>query len=114
MRHPALQTLAKSWELIQERRPERLFLTHFGPADGVEEHFAELRDRLEEWSVTVQDSLKNGQGDDVLRAARFEEQVTTKLKRSLTDREVKCYVKGGTVELSWYGLAHYFRKSNSS
>jgi glyoxylase-like metal-dependent hydrolase (beta-lactamase superfamily II) len=109
-----LETLAKSWEMIQERRPERLFLTHFGHADGVKGHFAELRDRLEEWSVTVEDSLKNGQGDDVQRAARFEEQVTAKLKRSLTDREVKCYVKGGAVELSWYGLARYFRKRGSS
>jgi glyoxylase-like metal-dependent hydrolase (beta-lactamase superfamily II) len=109
-----LEILARSWELIQERQPERLFLTHFGPADGVKGHFAELRDRMEEWSDTVEDSLKNGQGDDVQRAARFEEQVTMKLKRSLTDREVKCYVKGGAVELSWYGLARYFRKRSAS
>jgi glyoxylase-like metal-dependent hydrolase (beta-lactamase superfamily II) len=109
-----LEILAKSWELIQERLPERLFLTHFGPADGVKEHFAELRDRLEEWSVTVEDSLKNGQGDDAQRAARFEEEVTTKLERSLSDREVKSYVKGGAVELSWYGLARYWRKRSTS
>ncbi|HEX9135586.1 MAG TPA: MBL fold metallo-hydrolase [Nitrospirota bacterium] len=109
-----LETLARSWELIQERRPERLFLTHFGPADSVKGHFAELRDRLEEWSVAVEDSLKNGQGDDAQHAARFEEQVTTKLKRSLTDRMVKCYIKGGAVELSWYGLARYWRKRATS
>ncbi|MFI5247836.1 MAG: MBL fold metallo-hydrolase, partial [Nitrospirales bacterium] len=109
-----LEILARSWEMIQERRPERLFLTHFGFADGIKGHFAELRERMEEWSDTVEDSLKNGQGDDDERAAQFEEQVTTKLKRSLTDREVKCYVKGGAVELSWYGLARYFRKRNPS
>ncbi|MBZ5534754.1 MAG: MBL fold metallo-hydrolase [Acidobacteriia bacterium] len=109
-----LEILEKSWELIQERQPERLFLTHFGPADGVKQHFAELRDRMEEWSITVEDSLKNGQGDDVQRAARFEEQVTTSLKRSLPDREIKCYVKGGAVELSWYGLARYWRKRHRS
>lgn len=108
-----LETLARSWESIQERRPERLFLTHFGPADGVSEHLLELRGRLDEWSVTVRESLGNGE-DDTQRAARFTQEVTTKLKRSLSDREVKCYVKGGAVELSWYGLARYWRKRGTS
>lgn len=108
-----LETLARSWELIQERRPERFFLTHFGPADGVSEHLAELRERLDEWSVTVRESLGNGE-DDTQRAAHFTQEVTTKLKRSLSDREVKCYVKGGAVELSWYGLARYWRKRGTS
>ena len=100
---------AKSWELIQERRPERLFLTHFGPADGVSEHLARLREGLEEWSVAVRDSLKNGQ-DDAERAKQFAQHVTTKLKRHLSEQDANCYARGAALELCWYGLARYWRK----
>ncbi len=108
-----LEGWAKSWEQIQVRRPDRLFLTHFGPADQVREHLAELRERLEEWSVAVRESLKNGQ-DDAQRAAQFAEHVTTKLKGYLSERDANRYVKGAAVELCWYGLARYWRKRGAN
>jgi len=103
------QSWAKSWELIQARRPERLFLTHFGAADRVGEHLAELRERLEEWSVAVRDSLKDGE-DDAQRAAEFAQQVTSKLMRQLSENDAKRYARGAGLELCWYGLARYWRK----
>ncbi len=104
-----LEGWAKSWEKIQERRPERLFLTHFGAADHVGEHLEELRERLEEWSVAVRDSLKDGQ-DDARCAAQFAQRVTEKLKQRLSERDANLYVRGAAVELCWYGLARYWRK----
>ncbi len=104
-----LESWAKSWELIRARQPERLFLTHFGAADHVTEHLEELRERLEEWSVAVRKSLKNG-ARDADRAEQFVEQITTKLRRHLSEQDAERYVKGAEVELSWYGLARYWRK----
>jgi glyoxylase-like metal-dependent hydrolase (beta-lactamase superfamily II) len=104
---------AKSWELIQERQPERIFLTHFGPADHVSEHLARLREGLEEWSVAVRESLKDGQ-TDAERAAQFTQKVTTELKRHMPDQDVNRYVRGGAVDLCWSGLARYWRKRNSA
>jgi glyoxylase-like metal-dependent hydrolase (beta-lactamase superfamily II) len=104
-----LEAWTQSWQQIRERRPERLFLTHFGAANRVSEHLEELRERLEEWSVAVRDSLKNGQ-DDAQRSAQFVQQVTTKLKCYLSERDANCYVKGAAVDLCWYGLARYWRK----
>ena len=104
-----LESWAKSWEQIQARRPERLFLTHFGPAEGVGEHLAELRERLEEWSVAVRESLKDG-ANDAERAAQFAQQVTTKLKRHLSEQDANRYAKGAALDLCWYGLARYWRK----
>ena len=72
-RRPPISTpesWAKSWELIRTRQPERLFLTHFGAADRVGEHLEELRERLEEWSVAVRESLKDGESD-AQRATQF-------------------------------------------
>lgn len=108
-----LEAWAESWEQIQARRPERLFLTHFGPADRVSEHLTELRERLEEWSVAVRESLKDGQ-DDATCAAQFAQQVATKLMRHLPEHDAKRYVRGAAVELCWYGLARYWRKRSSN
>jgi glyoxylase-like metal-dependent hydrolase (beta-lactamase superfamily II) len=104
-----LEAFAQSWQKIRERQPERIFLTHFGPAGRVHEHLEELRDRLEEWSVAVRESLKDGESD-AERAAQFTQQVTAKLKQQLSEREASRYVRGAAVDLCWYGLARYWRK----
>lgn len=103
------ESWAKSWELIRARQPERLFLTHFGAADRVGEHLEELRERLEEWSVAVRASLTDGESD-AQRATQFAEQITTKLKRHLSEEDAIRYAKGAALELCWYGLARYWRK----
>jgi glyoxylase-like metal-dependent hydrolase (beta-lactamase superfamily II) len=104
-----LEAFAQSWQKIRAWQPERIFLTHFGIAERVDEHLEELRQRLEEWSVAVHESLQNG-GSDEERAAQFKQQVTAKLKQQLSDRDAQRYVSGAAVDLCWYGLARYWRK----
>jgi glyoxylase-like metal-dependent hydrolase (beta-lactamase superfamily II) len=104
---------AKSWELIQERRPERLFLTHFGVADHISRHLEELREGLEEWSNAVRESLSDGQ-TDAERAAQFTQQVTTKLKRQMSEEDADRYARGGALDLCWSGLARYWRKRSAN
>ncbi|MBA2384324.1 MAG: MBL fold metallo-hydrolase [Actinobacteria bacterium] len=41
-------------EQIERRTPERLALTHFGPAEDVSRHLAELRARLAKWSERIE------------------------------------------------------------
>ncbi len=108
-----LESWARSWELIQARRPERLFLTHFGAADRIGEHLAELRERLEEWSAAVRESLKSGE-NDAERAAQFAQQVTENLKRRISERDAHRYAKGAALQLCWYGLARYWRKRGAA
>ena len=108
-----LEAFAQSWQKIREWQPERIFLTHFGVAEHVDEHLEELRQRLEEWSVAVHESLKNG-GSDEERAARFTEQVAAKLRKQLSEREAQGYIRGAAVDLCWYGLARYWRKREAA
>jgi len=103
---------AKSWELIRERQPERLFLTHFGVADHISEHLEELRQRLEEWSVAVRESLDDGQ-TDAERAKQFTQQVTAKLKRHMSAQDAERYARGAALDFCWSGLARYWRKRSS-
>jgi hypothetical protein len=44
-----LDAWLSSLDELERRRPERLALIHFGVADDVERHLAELRSRLHEW-----------------------------------------------------------------
>jgi glyoxylase-like metal-dependent hydrolase (beta-lactamase superfamily II) len=104
-----LEAFSRSWQKIREWGPERIFLTHFGPADLVHEHLEELRERLEEWSDAVRESLKEGESD-AERAAQFTQQVTAKLKQQLSERDANRYVRGAAIDLCWYGLARYWRK----
>jgi glyoxylase-like metal-dependent hydrolase (beta-lactamase superfamily II) len=108
-----LESWAESWRRIREQKPERFFLTHFGAADHPNEHLEELRERMEEWSVAVRDSLRDG-ADDAQHASQFAQQVTAKLKRRLSEKDAERYAKGAALELCWYGLARYWRKRGSN
>ncbi|MBV9887564.1 MAG: MBL fold metallo-hydrolase [Acidobacteria bacterium] len=47
----------ESFKTILDRRPTRLFLTHFGWSDDPAEHLAEFRVRLHRWLATAENSL---------------------------------------------------------
>jgi glyoxylase-like metal-dependent hydrolase (beta-lactamase superfamily II) len=104
-----LEAWRKSWQEIRARKPERLFITHFGPATRVEHHLHELDERLGEWSEWVRASLANGRSDDE-NARLFEEHVERKIREKLTETETREYVVGAGLGLCWSGLARYWRK----
>ncbi len=101
--------MLESIDRILEWQPERLFVTHFGPATDVEHHAALLEERLIAWSARVRESLLE-EGDDAARAARFSEWVLAHLREVLSEEQVGAYELGAPPDLSWYGLARYWRK----
>lgn len=98
----------KSIAGILERKPQRLFLTHFGFAGQPEEHFAEFTQRLCRWSEEVRRGLEQ-EGDDGERMADFVEKASGELRGALRGDEGERYVKTGGLGLSWQGLARYWR-----
>ena len=104
-----LEQWSTSLEQIRAWRPDRLFVTHFGPATGVSDHLAEFQDRLQRWSQVVRESLQTDD-DDAERARRFAQQVATELKTRMSEDEAAQYAQGMSPELCWYGLARYWRK----
>ena len=57
----------RTLEEIDQRAPERLALIHFGVADDVARHLAELRDRLDTWANRVEAGATEA---DFVEAAR--------------------------------------------
>lgn len=104
-----LELWGKSLDLILARKPAKFFLTHFGTAEPIEEHVAELRERLAQWGGMVRESLKNNL-DDTARANEFAAAVQADLQKKFSAPESAQYVKGAGLDLCWMGLARYWRK----
>lgn len=100
----------RSLEAIEGWRPRSLVVTHFGPGDAPAEHLRVFRRRLDRWSERVGRSLEKDRPDDDL-AADFADWVNAELEERLSESEAELYRQGGAPEMSWHGLARYWRTS---
>ena len=104
-----LQEWKRSLERIAAWRPERLVLTHFGFADDVPWHLAELERGLEEWTARVRASLAR-EATDEERARAFAAEVSAGLAGRLPADELARYAAGAALEACWAGIARWVRK----
>lgn len=90
-------------------RPDTLFLTHFGPSGPAGAHLAELRDHTSAMAGLVKQALsRDGSDEDQERWAV--NQIRLELTRRLGEREAQAYETAGRLDLSYRGLARYWRK----
>ena len=99
----------ESLRKIEAWTPERLFVTHFGPAEGVDDHLAEFRSGLHDWAQQVRNDLETG-ADQERSIDEFTDSVVELLEQGLPADHVALYQQGGAPEMSWLGLARYWRK----
>jgi hypothetical protein len=89
--------------------PETLFLTHFGPSEHVSLHLQSFVENLHVAANWVRQSLGE-RGSDDEKARRYAEFVDHELRRNLSDAEILPHRVGAPFEVSWLGLARYWRK----
>jgi glyoxylase-like metal-dependent hydrolase (beta-lactamase superfamily II) len=104
-----LERWHESMDLIEERQPPRLYLTHFGYTEEVAPHFEELRERMAHWSERVRAGLRD-KSKDSDRMNNFKEAAAAELNAALPADDAEHYLRAGVPELSWMGLARYWRK----
>ncbi|MGH9144800.1 MAG: MBL fold metallo-hydrolase [Vicinamibacterales bacterium] len=104
-----LEAWRGSLDRINAWQPETLFATHFGPFAPVAAHLAEMADQLGMTSGLAKASLARP-GDDKDREAWFAEEIRRELRRRMTESEAHAYEVVGRFDLSWRGLARYWRK----
>jgi glyoxylase-like metal-dependent hydrolase (beta-lactamase superfamily II) len=104
-----LEAWEESLARIERWRPETLFLTHFGPAGTVGSHLSTLRDRLQTAGRLVKASLDRD-GTDEERESWFVEECRRQLRQRMSDSDARVYEVAGRFDLSWRGLARYWRK----
>jgi glyoxylase-like metal-dependent hydrolase (beta-lactamase superfamily II) len=104
-----LEAWRGSLAAIEERRPERLFVTHFGPADNPSWHLEDLRERLARWGERVATTLESGQ-PDADAAREFGRESFGELTARLPVEQFGAMARPEALEGNWYGLARYWRK----
>jgi glyoxylase-like metal-dependent hydrolase (beta-lactamase superfamily II) len=94
---------------IREWAPSTLLLTHFGAWQGANAHLAALSENLDLTSALVKQSLARDE-TDAAREAWFADEVRLELRRRMPESDAKAYEVAGRFDLSWRGMARYWRK----
>ena len=96
---PPPETDVEGWyrtlEQIERRAPERLALIHFGVADDVSRHLAELRARLDAWARRVEEGAS-------------EEEFVAAARADLPPEEAEDYDRAMPFWQSYQGLRRYW------
>jgi glyoxylase-like metal-dependent hydrolase (beta-lactamase superfamily II) len=85
----------RTLEQIERRAPERLALIHFGLADDVSRHLAELRERLDTWAKRVEEGAT-------------EQEFVAAAKAELPPEEADGYDRAMPFWQSYAGLKRYW------
>jgi glyoxylase-like metal-dependent hydrolase (beta-lactamase superfamily II) len=98
----------EAWErtldAIEERRPERLLLAHFGPADDPDYHLEELRSALRTWA----ERAREGSEEEFVAAA--EQDVRAAADQATAD----LFQQAGPFWQSYAGLRRYWDKKEDA
>jgi glyoxylase-like metal-dependent hydrolase (beta-lactamase superfamily II) len=104
-----LEAWDESLQKIEAWSPERLFVTHFGADTNVSGTLDQLRERLMQWSLYVRRTMQSDITDEEC-ATEFVTWVREDLERNLPADKVPVYQVSSMPEMSWHGLARYWRK----
>jgi glyoxylase-like metal-dependent hydrolase (beta-lactamase superfamily II) len=102
-----------SLRTIDEWRPDTLFLTHFGPSSPSALHLREVAEQLDRAAGLVKRSLAR-EGSDGDREAWFSDEIRRDLAQRSGAGEARAYEVAARFDLSWRGLARYWRKGAGS
>jgi glyoxylase-like metal-dependent hydrolase (beta-lactamase superfamily II) len=102
-----------SFAAILERKPSRLFLTHFGFSENPAEHLLRFRERLQQWAALAEKSIRSSSNDSVAMDL-FMSATHAEIAQHLPPGEVEHYVFSAGLNLSFLGLARYLRKRASA
>jgi len=98
-----------SFAAILERKPPRLFLTHYGYSDNPSEHILLFRERLHRWAALAAEILRTAPSDSAAMGA-FMSATFAEISQHLPAGEAEHYAFSAGLNLSFLGLARYLRK----
>jgi glyoxylase-like metal-dependent hydrolase (beta-lactamase superfamily II) len=104
-----LEAWRDSLRRLAEWRADTIFITHFGPHAPVGAHLTEMASHLELTASLVKASLARP-GSDEDREEWVAEELRRELRRRMSESEARAYEVAGRFDLSWRGLARYWRK----
>jgi glyoxylase-like metal-dependent hydrolase (beta-lactamase superfamily II) len=104
-----LEVWEKSFAAILERKPARLFLTHYGFSDNPSEHILLFRERLHRWAALAAEILRTAASDSAAMDS-FMSTTYAEISQNLGGGEADHYAFSAGLNLSFLGLQRYLRK----
>ena len=104
-----LEIWDSSFKAILERKPKRLFLTHFGFSENPPAHIAQFRERLHHWMAITEKILQSATSDTAAMES-FISAARTEIAQHLPSEEVEQYIRTAGLNLSFLGLVRHARK----
>jgi glyoxylase-like metal-dependent hydrolase (beta-lactamase superfamily II) len=98
-----------SFAAILQKRPTRLFLTHYGFSENPPAHIAAYRERLLNWVALAAKALASAP-DQAAALKSFVSEARAEVAQFLPTEEVEHYLSTAALNLSFLGLARYHRK----
>lgn len=95
-----LDDFEQTFRSIEERRPARFALTHFGVAEDTEEHLARMREALARAAERVRSGMTR---EEFMAASRADVLASD-------EGDVSYYERAGPVWQTYLGLKHYWEK----
>jgi glyoxylase-like metal-dependent hydrolase (beta-lactamase superfamily II) len=102
-----------SFDAILERRPARLFVTHFGYAQNPSAHIAQFRETLHRWSEIAAHNLRQ-RPNEIAASEGFVKTVRAELVSAVPEGMADPYAFTAGMDLSFLGLARYLRKREAA
>jgi glyoxylase-like metal-dependent hydrolase (beta-lactamase superfamily II) len=99
----------RSFAAILARKPEKLFLTHFGAAENPEQHIAQFRERLYHWKDLAAEVIRSATSEAGALQS-FVAAAKADIGRQLPEAGVEQYAATAGLDLSFLGFARYLRK----
>ena len=104
-----LEIWAQSLATIDRWQAETLLITHFGPASPARPA-SDRNARSPGSGRTTREAVARARRRRHVKEGWFVDQVRRELRRSLSDADASAYEISGRFDLSWRGLARYWRK----
>ena len=99
----------RSIDLVGEREPERLALTHFGAVEEPGPHLEQTRTRLDEQAELVR-RLLDEHGDTPEAVEAFVEEMHRRAAEASRDGSAAVLEVGAPIEQTWTGMRRYWLK----
>jgi glyoxylase-like metal-dependent hydrolase (beta-lactamase superfamily II) len=104
----------QSIDLILERKPEKLFLTHYGEVTEPDDHFLELRKMMNDWAYWVRGKWEDGMSADEITPLFIEYTADQFRRKGVSDHDVERYEAANPSWMSVAGLIRYWKKQQGS
>jgi glyoxylase-like metal-dependent hydrolase (beta-lactamase superfamily II) len=104
-----LEAWRATLDALLAARPQLLCLTHFGPAHDPEPHVDRMWSGTRRWAEAVRASLERGE-EEGEAVARLIALADAEMGADASPEARDQYRQAGAVEMSWHGLARYWRK----